>query len=291
MANITAGMVKELRERTGLGMMDCKKALVEADGDMDKAIDEMRKASGMKAAKKAGRIAAEGVVLTKISEDGNYGVILEVNSETDFVARDDNFLNFANSVLELAFTSRETDVAKLMSTGLEDAREKLVQKIGENINVRRVENIEFKNVNDGIVDTYIHSNNRIAVLVAITGGDDTLAKDIAMHVAAVNPIVVRAEDVPPELLAKESEIYSAQARESGKPEEIIEKMIQGRLRKYVAEVSLLDQAFVKDGEITVAALLKKAGADVVSFKRYEVGEGIEKEEVDFAAEVAAVSQG
>ena len=272
-------------------MMDCKKALVEADGDMDKAIDEMRKASGMKAAKKAGRIAAEGVVLTKISEDGNYGVILEVNSETDFVARDDNFLNFANSVLELAFTSRETDVAKLMSTGLEDAREKLVQKIGENINVRRVEVIEFKNVNDGIVDTYIHSNNRIAVLVAITGGDDTLAKDIAMHVAAVNPIVVRAEDVPPELLAKESEIYSAQARESGKPEEIIEKMIQGRLRKYVAEVSLLDQAFVKDGEITVAALLKKAGADVVSFKRYEVGEGIEKEEVDFAAEVAAVSKG
>tara|TARA_R110001599_G_scaffold344525_1_gene568142 strand:- start:203 stop:1078 length:876 start_codon:yes stop_codon:yes gene_type:complete len=291
MANITAGMVKELRERTGLGMMDCKKALVEADGDMDKAIDEMRKASGMKAAKKAGRIAAEGVVLTKISEDGNFGVILEVNSETDFVARDDNFLNFANSVLELAFTSRETDVAKLMSTGLEDAREKLVQKIGENINVRRVEIIEFKNVNDGIVDTYIHSNNRIAVLVAITGGDDTLAKDIAMHVAAVNPIVVRAEDVPPELLAKESEIYSAQARESGKPEEIIEKMIQGRLRKYVAEVSLLDQAFVKDGEITVAALLKKAGADVVSFKRYEVGEGIEKEEVDFAAEVAAVSKG
>ena len=290
MANITAGMVKELRERTGLGMMDCKKALVEADGDMDKAIDEMRKASGMKAAKKAGRIAAEGVVLTKISEDGNYGVILEVNSETDFVARDDNFLNFANSVLELAFTSRETDVAKLMSTGLEDAREKLVQKIGENINVRRVEVIEFKNVNDGIVDTYIHSNNRIAVLVAITGGDDTLAKDIAMHVAAVNPIVVRAEDVPPELLAKESEIYSAQARESGKPEEIIEKMIQGRLRKYVAEVSLLDQAFVKDGEITVAALLKKAGADVVSFKRYEVGEGIEKEEVDFAAEVAAASK-
>lgn len=178
-----------------------------------------------------------------------------------------------------------------MSTGLEDAREKLVQKIGENINVRRVEIIEFKNVNDGIVDTYIHSNNRIAVLVAITGGDDTLAKDIAMHVAAVNPIVVRAEDVPPELLAKESEIYSAQARESGKPEEIIEKMIQGRLRKYVAEVSLLDQAFVKDGEITVAALLKKAGADVVSFKRYEVGEGIEKEEVDFAAEVAAVSKG
>ncbi len=290
MANITAGMVKELRERTGLGMMDCKKALVESDGDMEKAIDDLRKASGLKAAKKAGRIAAEGTVLTKISEDGNLGVIIEVNCETDFVARDDNFLKFANDVLDLAFTSRETDVAKLMASGLESAREALVQKIGENINVRRVQLIEFKNINDGIVDTYIHSNNRIAVLVAIKGGDDSLAKDIAMHVAAVNPIVVRAEDVPKELLAKESEIYSAQARESGKPEEIIEKMIQGRLRKYVAEVSLLDQAFVKDGEITVSALLKKAGADVVSFIRYEVGEGIEKEEVDFAAEVAAVSK-
>ncbi len=290
MANITAGMVKELRERTGLGMMDCKKALVEADGDMEKAIDDLRKASGLKAAKKAGRIAAEGTVLTKIAEDGNFGVIIEVNCETDFVARDDNFLKFANDVLQRAFDTRETDVATLMAAGLEDAREALVQKIGENINVRRVQIVEFKNINDGIVDTYIHSNNRIAVLVAIKGGDDSLAKDIAMHVAAVNPIVVRAEDVPKELLAKESEIYSAQARESGKPEEIIEKMIQGRLRKYVAEVSLLDQPFVKDAEITVSALLKKAGADVVSFVRFEVGEGIEKEEVDFAAEVAAVSK-
>jgi len=290
MANITASMVKELRERTGLGMMDCKKALVESDGDMEKAIDDLRKASGMKAAKKAGRIAAEGIVLTKISEDGNFGIILEINSETDFVARDDNFLNFAQSVLDHGFNTRETDVAKLMSEGLEDAREALVQKVGENISVRRLEMIEFKNVNDGIVDTYIHSNNRIAVLVAIKGGDDTLAKDIAMHVAAVNPVVVRAEDVSKELLAKESEIYSAQARESGKPEEIIEKMIQGRLRKYVAEVSLLDQPFVKDGEMTVAALLKKAGADVVSFTRFEVGEGIDKGEVlDFAAEVAAAS--
>ena len=290
MANITAGMVKELRERTGLGMMDCKKALVEADGDMEKAIDDLRKASGLKAAKKAGRVAADGTVLTKISEDGNFGVILEVNSETDFVARDENFLNFANKVLEKAFDTREIDVTALMTGDLENAREALVQKIGENISVRRVAQIGFENVNDGIVETYIHSNNRIAVLVAIKGGDASLAKDIAMHVAAVNPIVVRAEDVPPELLAKESEIYSAQARESGKPEEIIEKMIQGRLRKYVAEVSLLDQPFVKDGEVTVGALLKKAGADVLSFIRYEVGEGIEKEEVDFAAEVAAAAK-
>ena len=289
MAEITAGMVKELRERTGLGMMDCKKALVEANGDMERAIDDLRKASGLKAAKKAGRIAAEGVVLTKVSDDGNFGIIVEVNSETDFVARDENFLSFANKVINEAFTRRVSDVAALMAGDLEKVREALVQKIGENINVRRIQIVEFKNPNVGIVDTYIHSNNRIAVVVALKGGDATLAKDIAMHVAAVNPLVVRSEDVPKELLAKESEIYSAQARESGKPEEIIEKMIQGRLRKYVAEVSLLDQPFVKDGEITVAALLKKAGADVVSFIRYEVGEGIEKEVVDFASEVAAVA--
>ena len=289
MAEITAGMVKELRERTGLGMMDCKKALVEANGDMEKAIDDLRKASGLKAAKKAGRIAAEGVVLTKVSEDGNFGIIVEVNSETDFVARDENFLGFANKVLQEAFNRHEADVAALMAGELEKVREALVQKIGENINVRRIQIVEFKDPNAGIVDSYIHSNNRIAVVVALKGGDSSLAQDIAMHVAAVNPLVVRAEDVPKELLAKESEIYSAQARESGKPEEIIEKMIQGRLRKYVAEVSLLDQPFVKDGEITVAALLKKAGADVVSFIRYEVGEGIEKEEVDFASEVAAAA--
>ena len=289
MAEITAGLVKELRARTGLGMMDCKKALVEANGDMEKAIDDLRKASGLKAAKKAGRIAAEGVVLTKVSDDGSFGIIVEVNSETDFVARDENFLSFANKVINEAFTRRVSDVAALMAGDLEKVREALVQKIGENINVRRIQIVEFKNPNVGIVDTYIHSNNRIAVVVALKGGDSALAKDIAMHVAAVNPLVVRSEDVPKELLAKESEIYSAQARESGKPEEIIEKMIQGRLRKYVAEVSLLDQPFVKDGEITVAALLKKAGADVVSFIRYEVGEGIEKEVVDFASEVAAVA--
>ncbi len=287
MANITAGMVKELRERTGLGMMDCKKALVEADGDMEKAIDDLRKASGMKAAKKAGRIAAEGIVLTKVAADGKYGIILEVNSETDFVARDSNFLNFVNVILEQAFKTKQTDVATLMAGELENAREALVQKIGENINVRRIQLVEA--ASNGMVDAYVHSNNRIAVMVALNGGNDVMAKDIAMHVAAFNPLVVRADDVPKELLAKEAEIYSAQARESGKPEEIIEKMIQGRLRKFVAEVSLLDQPFVKDGEITVATLLKKAGADVVSFIRYEVGEGIEKEEVDFAQEVAAAA--
>jgi elongation factor Ts len=290
MANITAGMVKELRERTGLGMMDCKKALSAADGDMDKAIDDLRKASGLKAAKKANRVAAEGVVLTKIAEDGNYGVIIEVNSETDFAARDGNFLNFSQKAVELAYLNNEADVEGILDVGLEDLRQALVQKIGENINLRRIDRLKFEDANQGIVASYVHSNNRIAVLILLKGGDESLARDIAMHIAAVNPMVVRAEDVPEDVLAKESEIYSAQARESGKPEEIIEKMITGRLRKFVAEISLLEQPFVKDPDTKILDLLKEAGADVVNFVRYEVGEGIEKDEVDFAEEVAAQVQ-
>lgn len=286
MANITASMVKELRERTGLGMMDCKKALAEADGDMEKAIEDLRKASGLKAAKKANRVAAEGVVMTKIADDGNYGVLIEVNSETDFVARDENFLNFAEQVLDVSFNNKSADVASLLEGGLEDTRQALVQKIGENINLRRVERVEFEDANAGIVESYIH-NNKIGVLVAITGGEESLARDIAMHIAAVNPMVMRAEDVPEEVLAKESEIYSAQAKESGKPEEIVKKMIEGRLRKFIAEVSLTEQPFVKDPDTKVGGLLKEAGADIVQFVRFEVGEGIEKEEEDFAAEVAA----
>ena len=287
MANITAAMVKDLRERTGLGMMDCKKALSEAEGDIEKAIDDLRKASGMKAAKKASRVAADGIVITKVASDGNYGVILEVNSETDFVARDESFLSFANDAVEAAFANKDADVPAILASGLEEQREKLVQKIGENINIRRVARLQFADANEGIVENYVHSNNRIAVLISLRGGDESLAKDIAMHIAAVNPMVVRAEDVPEETLSKESEIYSAQARESGKPEEIIEKMISGRLKKFVAEISLLEQQFVKDPDSTISDLLKAAGADVVDFVRYEVGEGIEKEEVDFAAEVAA----
>lgn len=286
MANITASMVKELRERTGLGMMDCKKALTEADGDMDKAIDDLRKASGVKAAKKASRVAAEGVVLTKVAEDGNYGAIVEVNSETDFVARDENFLQFADQALDMAYANREADARGLLDAGLEDARQALVQKIGENINVRRVDRLSFENADEGIIESYVH-NNQIAVLVALKGGDEALARDIAMHIAAVNPMVVRSEDVPEDVLTKESEIYSAQARESGKPEEIIEKMITGRLRKFVEDISLLEQPFVKDPDTKISGLLDQAGADVVSFVRFEVGEGIEKEEDDFAAEVAA----
>jgi len=282
MANITAGMVKELRERTGLGMMDCKKALVEAGGDMETAIEDLRKASGLKAAKKAGRTAAEGVVLTKVAEDGSYAAVLEVNSETDFVARDDNFLAFANKTMDCVFSQKESDIAKLLEAGLETEREALVQKIGENINLRRAEILE-----GDVVDGYVHSNNRIAVLVALKGGNADLARDVAMHIAAVNPMVIRGEDVPKDALDKEREIFTAQAQESGKPAEIIEKMIEGRIRKYVAEITLVEQPFVKDPDTKVGALLKNAGAEVVSFVRYEVGEGIEKEEVDFAEEVAA----
>ena len=285
MANITAGMVKELRERTGLGMMDCKKALVEAEGDMEKAIEDLRKSSGLKAAKKAGRTAAEGVVITRVADDGSYAVVVEVNSETDFVERDDNFLGFANKITDQAFAGKESDVEKLLASGIEDERQALVQKIGENINLRRIQVVEAPA--GGVVDAYVHSNNRIAVLVALSGGNAELARDVAMHVAAVNPMVVRADDVPQEVLDKEREIFTAQAAESGKPAEIIAKMIEGRIRKYVSEITLLEQAFVKDPDQTVGALLKAAGADVVGFVRYEVGEGIEKEVVDFAEEVAA----
>ena len=286
MANISASMVKELRERTGLGMMDCKKALSEADGDMEKAIEDLRKASGLKAAKKASRVAAEGVVLTKIADGGNYGVIIEVNSETDFVARDENFLEFADHVLQASFSDREADTGTLLASGIEDARQALVQKIGENINLRRIERLSMEGDTAGVIESYIH-NNKIGVLIAVRGGDAALARDIAMHIAAVNPMVIRAEDVPEDVLAKESEIYSAQAQESGKPEEIIKKMIEGRLRKFVAEISLMEQAFVKNPDSKVGKLLQEANAEVVQFARFEVGEGIEKEEDDFAAEVAA----
>ena len=287
MTTITASMVKELRERTGLGMMDCKKALSDAGGDMEMAIEDLRKASGLKAAKKASRVAAEGVVMTRVSEDGNRGVIIEVNSETDFVARDENFLGFSKKALGIAFEENGSTVEELLEHGLEESRQALVQKIGENINLRRLERLNFEDANQGIVESYVHNNGKIGVLISLQGGDEALARDIAMHVAAVNPMVVRPEDVPEDILAKESEIYSAQARDSGKPEEIVEKMISGRLRKFVAEVSLLEQQFVKDPDVTIRDLLKEVGADIVRFVRYEVGEGIEKEEDDFAAEVAA----
>jgi len=284
MADISAAMVKELRERTGLGMMECKKALVEASGDLDLAIENLRKSSGMKAAKKAGRVAADGVV--RVAVDGGQGTLLEVNSETDFVARDDNFSAFADRVIAAASAAASTDVAELMSGDLEDARSALVQKIGENITVRRIAKIDAK-----VVGAYVHSNEKIGVLIGLDGGDAELAKDIAMHVAAVNPMVVSPDDVDPAVIEKEKEIFVAQAENSGKPAEIIEKMIGGRIRKFLAEVSLVEQPFVKNPDQTVGQLAKAAGANVTAMVRFEVGEGIEKEEVDFAAEVMAQARG
>ena len=285
---MSIALVKELRQRTGLGMMECKKALKAADGDVEKAIEEMRKSSGMKAAKKAGRTAADGVVTTRISDDGSYGVLVEVNSETDFAARDAGFLGFVKAVVDAAYDSKQTDVAALMAGDLESAREALVQKIGENITVRR---IELLSADAGVVGAYVHGNSRIAVLVALKGGDQDLAKDVSMHVAAVNPQVVSPEDMSEEAVAKEKEIFTAQAADSGKPAEIIEKMIGGRLKKFLAENSLVEQAFVKDPDVTVGKLVSAAGAEVVSFVRFEVGEGIEVETMDFAAEVAAQLSG
>ncbi|MCB1698864.1 MAG: elongation factor Ts, partial [Halioglobus sp.] len=234
--------------------------------------------------KKAGRTAADGVVAARVADDGSYAVLVEVNSETDFVARDAGFLAFVDKVLDAAFTGRQTDVAALMAGDLEATREALVQKIGENIGVRR---IALMSADAGVVGAYVHGNNRIAVLVALTGGDNDLARDVAMHVAAVNPQVVSPADMPAEAIAKEKEIYTAQAQDSGKPADIIEKMIGGRIKKFLAENSLLEQAFVKNPDITVGKLVAGAGAGVSSFVRFEVGEGIAVEKVDFAEEVAA----
>jgi elongation factor Ts len=285
---MSATLVKELRERTGLGLLECKKALTAANGDIEAAIEELRKSSGMKAAKKAGRTAADGVVAARVADDGSYGVLVEVNSETDFVARDSSFLAFVGQVIDAAFSKRETDVAALMEGELEEARQALVQKIGENIGVRR---IAINSADDGVVGAYVHGNSRIAVLVELKSGDQDLARDVAMHVAAVNPQVVAPQDMPEELVEKEKEIYTAQALESGKPPEIVEKMIGGRIKKFLAENSLLEQPFVKDPDTTVGKLVSSAGASVVAYSRFEVGEGIEVEEVDFAAEVAAQLNG
>ncbi len=276
MTAVSASMVKELRERTGLGMMDCKKALVDSEGDMEAAIENLRKSSGMKAAKKAGRIASDG--LLSIKADGATGVIVEVNCETDFAARDENFIAFVKTVTDKVFDLGETDVEAL---GLETERENLVQKIGENISIRRAQ--VFKD--EGTVVEYLHTNGRIGVMLSMQGGSEDLGKDVAMHIAAMNPTVVSSEDAPADLVAKEREIYTAQAQDSGKPPEIVEKMIDGRIRKYLAEISLMEQAFVKDSDTKIGALLKKEDAVVNRFVRYEVGEGIEKEEEDFAAEV------
>tara|TARA_R110002167_G_scaffold70821_4_gene199930 strand:- start:848 stop:1714 length:867 start_codon:yes stop_codon:yes gene_type:complete len=283
-AKISASMVKELRERTALGMLECKKALTEADGDIELAIENLRKSSGMKAAKKAGRTAADGVVAVKVAADNSYAVLVEVNSETDFAARDAGFLAFVDTIASAAFAAKQTDVTALMAGELESTREALVQKIGENIGIRRIELLE-----GAMVGAYVHSNNRIGVLVALSGGDNETAKDVAMHVAAVNPRVVNASDMPEEVLTKEKEIILAQPDMASKPAEIAEKMVGGRIKKFLAENSLVEQAFVKNPEVSIGQLVKAAGAEVVSFVRFEVGEGIEVVKLDFAAEVAAAA--
>ncbi len=281
---VTAALVKELRERTGAGMLDCKKALVETDGDVEQAIENMRKSGQAKAAKKAGRIAAEGVILTKVS--GNRATMLELNCETDFVARDDSFLKFGNQLLDVAAENNINDMDALNDAEIEggkvaEVREALVAKIGENIAPRRVINVEGDNLG-----AYVHGG-RIGVITILSGGDEELAKDVAMHVAAASPQFVKPENVPAEVVEKEKEIQIEIAMQSGKPAEIAEKMVAGRMKKFTGEVSLTGQPFVKDPSISVAELLSNNGADVINFIRFEVGEGIEKKSEDFAAEVAA----
>lgn len=283
MAEVTAALVKELRERTGLGMMECKKALQEADGDIEMSIDNLRKSGQAKAAKKAGNIAAEGAIV--LATVGASALALEVNCQTDFVARDGNFTVFANKVAQLALAARVTDVAAISAldydgVSVEEARVTLVQKIGENIQIRRAVLVEGAQI-----ATYVHGL-KIGVIVAHEGGDAGLGKQIAMHIAAANPLVVNPADVPEAVLAKEREIAEAKAAESGKPANIVEKMVEGTLKKFLSEVSLVEQGFVIDPEQKVSAVLSKAGATINSFVRLEVGEGIEKKVVDFAAEVA-----
>ena len=286
MAAITASMVKELRERTSLGMMDCKKALVASEGDIDQAIEDLRKSSGLKAAKKAGRTAAEGVVFAKVADDNSFGVLVEVNSETDFAARDQGFLAFASKVTEAAFAAKQDDMAVLMQGELSDAREALVQKIGENITPRRIVMLEGANVG-----AYVHSNSKIATLIVLTAGDRELAKDIAMHVTAINPRVVSRDDMTAEEVEKEKDIIKAQPDMAGKPDAIVDKMMMGRINKFLAENSLTEQPFVKNPDQKISDLLSAVGASVTAFNRLEVGEGIEVEHVDFATEVAQQLKG
>lgn len=280
MAEITAALVKELRERTGEGMMDCKKALTKAGGDIEKAIDDMRASGAIKAAKKAGNVAAEGAIAIK--DDGKAAVLLEVNSQTDFLALQDDFKAFVAASVEQAYNEKLTDAAPLVASR-EEARLALVAKTGENVNIRRLARVE-----GDVVGAYLHGH-RIGVLVNLKGGNVELAKDIAMHVAASNPQFLNASEVSEEAIAKEKEIFLALNADkiAGKPENIVENMVKGRISKFLAEASLVEQPFVKDPEVKVGELAKKAGAEIVSFVRFEVGEGIEKVEVDFAAEVAA----
>jgi elongation factor Ts len=295
--SVTAEAVKALRERTGAGMMECKKALVEAGGDLDAAAEIMRKSGLAKADKKAGRIAAEGVIAIERSVDGHAAAIVEVNSETDFVAREADFRSFAVEVVRAALARRPADMAGLAAVRLpsgqsiDETRRALVARIGENISVRRFELVE----SSGPLGSYLHHNTRIGALVALEGGDEELARDLAFHVTAISPQYLTAEDVPAAQVAQEREIVLAQIaadpKAQGKPAEIIAKMVEGKVRKYLSEITLTGQPFVKDDKLVVGEVLKRAKARVLRFARYEVGAGIEKKQENFAAEVMAQVRG
>ena len=285
MSNISASQVKELREKTGLGLMDCKKALEESQGDMELAIEELRKTSGIKASKKSGRSAADGLIAIK-SQDDQYFMI-EVNCETDFVARDDSFVEFTSQTLDSYVSNPESSLEEILANGAEDNREKIVQKLGENIVIRRI----AKTKESSVTGSYLHSNQKIGCIVSLEGGDESLANDIAMHASATDPMAVTPSDIPTETIEKEREIFRAQSEGSGKPPEIVEKMIEGKVAKFLSEVSLTEQDFVKDPNMKISQLLKENNANILNFIRYEVGEGIEVEKVDFATEVMSQIEG
>ena len=280
MSEISASLVKELRERTGMGMMDCKQALVTAKGDISLAIEELRKSSGVKASKKAGRSAADGVIRVEINNSKAF--MVEINCETDFVAKDESFMEFSDEVLNTLSSGDFHEVEQLMKGGLQDKREKLIQKLGENIVVRRMFQSDDSADHTGV---YLHSNKKIACITSLRGGNDEAAKDIAMHIAATDPLAISPNDIPIEILEKEKEIFEAQSADSGKPKDIVVKMVEGKVKKFLSEVSLTEQDFVKDPGVKIKSLLDKNNAQVIQFKRFEVGEGIEVEETDFAAEV------
>ena len=279
---IKASQVKELRDMTGVAMMDCKKALVECSGDIEKALDLLRSNSALKAEKKSSRVAADGVLVAAVNDD--YATILEINSETDFAAKDANFLAFADKVKTYITNNQVTDVEALSSTEIEEDRKSLVQTIGENIQLRRLITVSLENHSN--LGLYIHSDSKLGALVVLDGGNSNMAKDIAMHVAAFNPLCLSKEDIDSEVLNREKAIYENQAQESGKPQEIMDKMVEGKLNRFLSEVSLLSQGFVKDADITVNDYISSEGASISSFSRLKVGEGIEVETKDFAEEVA-----
>ena len=279
---IKASQVKELRDMTGVAMMDCKKALVECEGDIEKALDLLRSNSALKAEKKSSRVAADGILVVSVNED--YATLVELNSETDFAAKDANFLSFGEKVKEYVSKNKIFEASALKESSLEDDRKALVQTIGENIQIRRVVTLEFdSSMNIGI---YIHSDSKLGSLVVTKDGNDEIAKDIAMHVSAFNPLCLSQDDIDKDVLEREKAIYQNQAQDSGKPQDIMDKMVDGKIKRFLSEVSLISQNFVKDPDITVQEYLEKGGATIIEFARLKVGEGIEVETKDFAEEVA-----